>query len=447
MKPSAIRNKIHITFLWIGIISSYPFLADAGEIKDAKNEDVSPDRFQWGIIPAASFDADLGFRYGAVVNIFDYGNKPDIPFYDQYLFLRFTNSTGGTMLAQALLESDRIIRRSKVYSEVSYIRDSRLDFYGFNGRNARLQENIIIGENQIDLHNDFYTKKRRMLRLRTDIQTFLGTEKLRLLMGYTFQRIVFDTDNNTQNFDYQSINWENHTLFDLYNQWNIIDNENSKGGNRHLLKAGLVYDSRNHLCYCTNGIWAESFMIFSPGNATSGAFSRHIATFRQHISMGEEKFTFSYRLSSQQKVSGNTPFYMLPWFFDSRLTQDGPGGAFSLRGAFRNRTVADGFLAGNVELKFKLPTIHFRNNEFFASITAFYDNLFITQNYPVNTNQVPERLKNQFFDNQTQTLHHTYGPGVYIVFNQNNVITVNYGFSTDRQIGAGGLYIGSGLLF
>ncbi len=447
MSLTIILTQISIKILLLSILSCCSVVAEAGEKTHTEIEDNAAERFQWGIIPAASFDADLGFRYGAVVNIFDYGQKPHTPFYDQYLFLRFTNSTGGTLLAQALLESDKIIRGAKVFSEVSYIDDSRLDFYGFNGRNAKIQKNIFWGENQIELHNDFYTKKRSMLRLRTDIQTFLGTEKLRLLMGYTFQRFIFESEENIQSADPQNLNWENHTLFDLYNQWNIIDRQNSDGENRHLLKAGMVFDNRNHLCYCTNGVWAETMLIFSPENATSGSFSRHIATLRHHISMADERFTFSYRLSSQQKVSGTTPFYMLPWFFDSRLTQDGPGGAFSLRGAYRNRTVADGFLSSNIELKYKLPTIHFRNHEFFASLTAFYDNLFITQNYPVNTGQVPEDLRNQFFDIQKQKIHHTYGPGVYIVFNQNNVITVNYGFSTDRQIGSGGLYIGSSLLF
>src|SRR6056297_758166 len=172
MSLTIILTQISIKILLLSILSCCSVVAEAGEKTHTEIEDNAAERFQWGIIPAASFDADLGFRYGAVVNIFDYGQKPHTPFYDQYLFLRFTNSTGGTLLAQALLESDKIIRGAKVFSEVSYIDDSRLDFYGFNGRNAKIQKNIFWGENQIELHNDFYTKKRSMLRLRTDIQTF-----------------------------------------------------------------------------------------------------------------------------------------------------------------------------------------------------------------------------------------------------------------------------------
>jgi len=41
----------------------------------------------------------------------------------------------------------------------------------------------------------------------------------------------------------------------------------------------------------------------------------------------------------------------------------------------------------------------------------------------------------------------TFGPGLYIVFNNKNAITVNYGFSTNHQTGIRGLYVGSSLLF
>ncbi|MCA1759279.1 MAG: hypothetical protein LC658_05885 [Bacteroidales bacterium] len=41
----------------------------------------------------------------------------------------------------------------------------------------------------------------------------------------------------------------------------------------------------------------------------------------------------------------------------------------------------------------------------------------------------------------------TFGHGLYIVFNQNNVITVNYGIPANKQLGQGGFYIGSSLLF
>jgi hypothetical protein len=138
---------------------------------------------------------------------------------------------------------------------------------------------------------------------------------------------------------------------------------------------------------------------------------------------------------------------MLPTYFDSRLSQDGLGGAFNLRGAMRNRIVSDGFLAGNFETKFKISDFHLLGQYFYVSLSAFYDNAFVTQSYQTNLAEVPVDLRDFFFSNAKQKIHHTFGTGLYIVFNRNNVITVNYGIPVNGQDGQGGLYIGSSLLF
>jgi len=56
------------------------------------------------------------------------------------------------------------------------------------------------------------------------------------------------------------------------------------------------------------------------------------------------------------------------------------------------------------------------------------------------------------FENQdgpggAQTPHFTAGAGGYLIYNQNNVISVNYGYSTDPQLGDHGLYVGAGVIF
>jgi hypothetical protein len=84
---------------------------------------------------------------------------------------------------------------------------------------------------------------------------------------------------------------------------------------------------------------------------------------------------------------------------------------------------------------------------FLTSIAGFYDNAYITQPTKVNPDNFPVTEKPAYFNPAAQKLQHTFGPGLYIVFNKNNVITINYGIAVDNQIGTSGLYIGSSLLF
>lgn len=237
------------------------------------------------------------------------------------------------------------------------------------------------------------------------------------------------------------------TLFEKYQEWGLIGIDEYKGGNIGLLSLGLVYDSRNDPCYCTDGKWFESILLYSPGLISDYSFSKFILTYRQHSSFLNEKITLSFRLSSQQKISGNIPFYFLPTFYNSRLSHDGVGGAFNLRGAMRNRISANGFVTGNFEMKIKIHDFNIVRQYFSTSLSAFYDNALVTQSRNVNFENVPPEQFKIHFKPKNQKLHHTFGAGFYLVFNQNNVITVNYGVPVNQQLGQGGLYIGSSLLF
>ena len=215
----------------------------------------------------------------------------------------------------------------------------------------------------------------------------------------------------------------------------------------NLFSLGLVYDTRNDHCFCTDGIWIDGYVVMAPGLFSSHSFSKLILTYRQHSSFFKEKLVLSLRISSQQKLYGDIPYYMLSTYFDSRLNQDGVGGAFNLRGAMRNRIVSDGFAIANLEAKIRLMDFYLFRQYFYVSAALFLDMAYVTQPYKTDLSSVPLPFRTRYFNDQRQNLHHTYGPGLYIVFNRNNAITINYGISTNPQDGNGGLYIGSSLLF
>ena len=65
--------------------------------------------------------SDLGFKYGAVINLFDFGDTKFPPHYEQYLYIKLTNTTKGTLNLQALLESETLIKKAKVFAEAEKI--------------------------------------------------------------------------------------------------------------------------------------------------------------------------------------------------------------------------------------------------------------------------------------------------------------------------------------
>jgi hypothetical protein len=439
-----ISKPVHMKKVF-SLVSSLllPLLILAEDTAANKKQSNKPVRYNLGIIPAINFDADLGFRYGAVINFFDYGIPNSKPKYKQYLQTRLINSTGGTLLAQALLESNTILKRKWVIAEASYLVDTRMDFFGFNGRQAVYQPSFIQSYSELFIHKDFYTHKRNKLRLRFDVQHQLGQSPWRLLTGLSLNRYIIKDHHFTAVHDASQM----QSLFTNYKNWGLIKSDEAEGGTISLVSLGLIYDTRNENCYCTNGTWFEGLLFYAPKSISSQTFSKLVLTYRQHKSFYNDKITLSVRASSQQKISGQIPFYMLPTYFDSRLNQDGPGGAFNLRGAFRNRIAVNGFLASNIELKWRSADIYLLRQYFFVGLSAFYDNAYITQTYKINLNGVPNEFRSAFFNDKKEQYYHTFGPGLYIVFNRNNVITVNYGITLNEQDGRGGLYIGSSLLF
>jgi hypothetical protein len=428
-----------ITSACLFLLFVFPVLVSSNE--PFLNDTTKTSRYKFGVIPVLSYDADLGIKYGGVINLFDYGQTKVPPNFEQYLMLRLTNTTNGTLNLQGLLESETLINKAKVLAEASYIVDKKLDFFGFNGTNSIYNQAF---ENQGSpeyLNPVFYSHQRNFLRLRFDIQPYISGSKLRLLTGITFNQF-----NNT------SANPKNETpnessLYEKYIDWGIISQEEKTGGSISYFSLGLVYDSRNDPSYSTHGKWFETVLLYSPSFMSDEGFTKFIATYRQHFSVLNDNLTFSFRVSGQHKLGGEIPYYFIPTFYDSRLSYDGVGGAYNFRGAKRNRIAADGFIVGNFEVKGKFYSFELLKQDFYVSASVFYDNAFITQEYNVNLENIPPDQLNLHFNIGKQKFHHSFGPGFYLVFNKNNVMSAHYGFSTNKQLGSGGLYVGSTLLF
>lgn len=406
--------------------------------------------YKWGVIPTLAYDADLGFKYGGNINVFDYGNGEKYPDYLQYLYVKLLNSTNNTTNVQMLFSSDKLIKKARLIAEFSYIVDKNLNFHGFNGINSIYHEGYANPSSEDYINQYYYTQQRRLFRGRVDIQKNIFSPKINLFAGFTFSNY----ENTSTDFDKFSAPdgpngtpAEELTLYQQYVTWGVISEHEKSGGNISHFNLGFVYDSRNNQRVSTSGLWIETFAIVSPKYLSDQTFSKYILSLRQYFTIPKTNFVFSYRLSSQSKMTGDIPYYVLPTYYESLVSRDGLGGAYNLRGITRNRVVADGFVLGNFELRKKIVSTRFLKLDIDFHLSAFTDAAYITQEYEFDITNVPAEWQDQLFDNRGQNISATYGFGVYLIYNANNIMSFYYGFPSSKQLGNGGLYVGSSFLF
>ena len=63
----------------------------------AQDKTVAKSGWNFGALPTVTFDTDLGFQYGALVNLYNYGDGSRYPRYNHSLYFevsRFTKGSG-----------------------------------------------------------------------------------------------------------------------------------------------------------------------------------------------------------------------------------------------------------------------------------------------------------------------------------------------------------------
>ena len=424
--------------------ASYPdSLSDGGAGTESKT-------FTWGGTPVLAYDSDVGLRYGAVINLFDYTNRDILPDYTQHVRLRLFNSTKGTSNYSVLYDSERLVSRSAVTFEASYIEDIALDFYGFNGTRTFFYPEFADADHTAYINKYFYTHHRKLLRFRAALQKHVTSREFRFYSGIEYNRYwMSDIDYGRFEIpDGRHGSVADHTsLYRKYVDWGAITSEEKDGGALLSLSAGIIYDTRQGKIHCKGGAWLESYFIFSPPGLSSSFFIRQVTTWRHYIPIPAFGALFAYRVSSQQKIAGKIPFYALPVFHSSLENHDGPGGAFTLRGMYRNRFAADSYMLANIEFRKSLFSFRILNIDWQTEALLFTDFGIVTGIYDFPDQGIPDDYRRDLLKDQGRGPHATAGAGVYLIYNKDNIISVNYGFSLDPQLGTRGLYIGSGFLF
>ncbi|NPA67170.1 MAG: BamA/TamA family outer membrane protein [Chlorobi bacterium] len=408
--------------------------------------------FSMGALPVIAYDADTGFKYGALANFYLYGDGSNYPNYNHSLYMEWSRTTKGSGVNLLTYDGLTLIPKTRVTFELGYLTEQALNFYGFNGYNAYYNPSFEIEDSTDYISRVYYRHARDLFKIKADFQgnitESLG-KKLRWLLGAAY----YNTDVYTVDIDRlnegetEDLLPDTALLYDKYVEWGVIPDDQKDGGNVALLKMGVVYDTRDNEANPNKGMWSEVLLQTAPGFLGNDySYSRLLISHRQYISLFPDKLTFAYRLSWQTKVGGDIPFYMLPYTIDSKADNSGLGGAKNLRGILRNRVVGDGMAFANFELRSKFLKTVILNQNFYLGLNVFTDMGIVTSSYSFDTSGVPAS-ELETFDYQDESLHVSYGGGVRFVLNSNFIVSVDYGIAAKAEDGTSGLYIGLNYLF
>ncbi|HNS31008.1 MAG TPA: BamA/TamA family outer membrane protein, partial [Tenuifilaceae bacterium] len=317
--------------------------------------------WNFGGLPVVSFDSDLGFQYGALLNIFNYGDGSRYPDFNHNLYLEWSRFTKGSGINRIFFDTKTLIPGIRFTTDLSYLTDKTYDFYGFNGYESQYNSSWTDDGQSDYMSRVFYKYDRKLFRFSVDLQGKLPVNNLGWAAGvgiydFTIGRVDIDklNEGKTDNLLPDTL-----TLYEYFEKWGIIKPEEKDGGLTTYLKAGVVYDTRDNEPNPNKGIWTEAVVTFAPSFLGIGKEYQHMKfslTHRQYFTLYPERLSLAYRLGYQTTVFGSCPFYLQPNITTLILrgaTSEGLGGSKSLRGIIRNRVIGDGIAYGNLELRWK----------------------------------------------------------------------------------------------
>ena len=415
--------------------------ATLGLFAQDNKEEIVKKGWNFGPLPVVGWDSDLGFQYGACVDIFNFGDGSNYPSYNYKMNVEASTYTGGSSLLRCYGDFKTLIPDGKLFFDCTYFNAKKFDFYGFNGY-ASPYFGPSFGHNEGE-KSEFYWMRRNQFRLVTSVQRRI-TGNLHWAAGFGYYNIV--TGNvNLEGYD------GNATLYQMYRVAGLIRDNEANGGNVLQLKAGLVYDTRDHDSDPTRGVNVEATLVGAPDIIDRKGYSNLGFTFvgSQYVPVWKDKLTFAYRLGIQTKLAGEIPYYFinnLNTLFFRKVYTEGLGGNASVRGINRNGVVGNGMAWLNTEFRWRIVNFRFINQNFHIALNPFFDMGQVIQPYRMAEQKAaydkyladhPTATfeKNPFYSDKEEKLHATAGCGLKIVMNRNFVISVEMARALDGRDG------------
>jgi len=411
----------------------------------------------FGALPAVAYDSDRGFKYGGLVNFFNYGDGSTYPDYMQSIYLEGSRTTKGSGINQLLFDTEELTPALPVRLTVdlSYMIEKSLGFYGFNGYQSAYHPAFEEEGSDNYISRMYYRYERNLLHGSAIFQDRFEEEgPMKWLLGidlYSHRLDAFDFDRYNQGNDDKLK--DTLTLYDRYTQWGLIPREDADGGSVNYLRAGLIYDTRDQKANPMQGIWSEVLLSAAPRFFWNheNQYAKLSVVHRQYFTLIPEDLNLAVRLGYQGTILGEAPFYMQSYLISSYsqgVNVEGLGGQKSLRGILRNRILGDGITYSNIELRWKFWRLNLFNQQLYLALSAFMDNGMVVDPIDVNRDKIPESMPtDRFFARDRDALHTSLGGGLHVAMNRNFVVAIDYGTALNKNDGTNGVYIGMNFLY
>ena len=378
--------------------------AEAGK-KPKKQKDTTGVKtgLNFGPLPAIGYSTDLGWHYGVLSDIYWYGDGSKYPEYVWKANVEVSRYSKGNTVFHTFFDSKYIIPGGIRFSAAaSYFLNDTYNFYGFNG-NASLYNKEIDKIVKVNLPTGevpglgTYIMKRDILRVMTCFQGQFGESNWGWAAGlsYTWFRcgdaknrgLMDETGGKKNRFNV----WEEiPSLYRFYLDNGIIPAAEAAGGHHLELKAGVVYDTRDHENMPSRGTNLEVYFFGSPdilnkrAKADRTSYLKLAIHFKQFFPLVSDKLVFGVHAAYQGTIAGKAPFYSLQSIQSLNMKQintEGLGSTCTLRGTTSNRFMGDGYAWANMELRWKFVTFDWINQHWALALNPFFDFGGIVQPY------------------------------------------------------------------
>ena len=436
-------------------------------------QEVAKTGLNFGPLPAIGYSSDLGWHYGALSDIFWYGDGSKYPDYVWKANVEVSQYSKGNTVLHSFFDSKYLIPGLRVSAAVSYFGNKTYNFYGFNGApSIYLPEYDMITDDGFG----FYLMRRDIFRVMTCFQGNFGKSRWGWAAGLSYWYF------RTGSAENKGLANNSPSLYQLYTQHNIIP-ENEMYGGQHLeLKAGIVYDSRDHENNPTRGTNLEVYAFGSPDiiSKHGNHYIKIAAHFKQFVPLVKERLTFGFHLAYQGLVAGKAPFYMLQSIQSLNMKQintEGLGSTCTVRGTVSNRMMGNGYAWGNFELRYNFARFRWIGQNWTLATNPFFDAGMVVQPYRLEYMQrvagnpryndptgdyshiryydgekttvlIPDKtIAELIYTGNKEKLHMGAGIGLHVIMNQNFNINFEFAKCLDPNDGNIGINIGLNYIF
>ncbi len=458
------KNSVFFIIIFWGLVVS----AQEDSLVSQKKE--SRKGWTLGALPSISYDADYGFQYGALTNIYYFGDGSVYPEYLHSLYAEASYTTKRYGTFRLSYDSKYAIPYHRLTIDATYLPDALCDFYGFNGYQSVYNADWVKESSADYVSRAFYKMKRDLLRISGDLQGSLSKNwywNVGLgILGYKIGATDIDMLNKGK--DNEDKLPDTISLYEKYVLWDIVKPNEATGGWHPYVRGGITYDSRNQQQNASKGIFADAFFTYTAAFGSQSEYNnlKFNANFRHYLSIYRDRIIFAYRVGAQLNVLGKSPFYINSYMntlFIQRAIYEGLGGGNSLRGIIRNRILSDGFAFANMELRIKLWKFRIKKEHFYIGINPFFDAGMVLQPYQMNKTEIEESIRENdpsfpmdevgsYFNFNTSEIykpHCSIGIGLKAAMNENFIVSVDWAMPLNKQDNGkqSNLYIKIGYMF